>query len=166
MPTGKRLWDKEQWDLEVSTVCRRFKASGKFLSVLFKDAVNQRDHIATAIDEYSNMKRWWNDINRRRPKYPGKTVPVPICPPQIPHKLGWDWIRTSVVKDWRLTVWAMVWSFWNAAPCQLANTLTIRHGVTLQKPWIVDFHVGYRNFFYCDLMSVVSCYYWRLRHWT
>jgi hypothetical protein len=36
-----------------------------------------------------------------------KPVPVPLCPPQIPHGLTRAWIRTSVVKVRRLTAWAM-----------------------------------------------------------
>ena len=34
-------------------------------------------------------------------------VPVPHCPPQIPHGLTWDRTRTSAVGGWRLTAWAM-----------------------------------------------------------
>jgi hypothetical protein len=37
----------------------------------------------------------------------GKLVPVPLCPPQIPHGPTRDGTRTSTVRDRRLTVWAM-----------------------------------------------------------
>jgi hypothetical protein len=32
------------------------------------------------------MEHRWNEIDRGKPKYSGeKPVPVPLCPPQIPH---------------------------------------------------------------------------------
>jgi hypothetical protein len=36
-----------------------------------------------------------------------KPVPVPLCPPQIPHGLTQAWTRASAVTGWRLTTWAM-----------------------------------------------------------
>jgi hypothetical protein len=36
-----------------------------------------------------------------------KPVPVPLCPPQIPHGLTRDRTRASAVRAWRLTPWAM-----------------------------------------------------------
>ena len=36
-----------------------------------------------------------------------KPVPVPLCPPQIPHGLIWDRTRSSAVRGRRLTAWAM-----------------------------------------------------------
>jgi hypothetical protein len=36
-----------------------------------------------------------------------KPVPVPLCPPQIPHGLTRDRTRASAVGGWRLTAWAM-----------------------------------------------------------
>jgi hypothetical protein len=36
-----------------------------------------------------------------------KPVPVPLCPPQIPHRLTRDRTRASAVGCWRLTAWAM-----------------------------------------------------------
>jgi hypothetical protein len=36
-----------------------------------------------------------------------KPVPVPLCPPQIPHGLTRDWTRASAVRGRRLTAWAM-----------------------------------------------------------
>jgi hypothetical protein len=38
-----------------------------------------------------------------------KTFTMPLCPPQIPHGLAWDWVRASAVKGRRLTVWTMAW---------------------------------------------------------
>jgi hypothetical protein len=34
-------------------------------------------------------------------------VPVPLCPPQIPHDLTWDRTRAASVGSQRLTAWAM-----------------------------------------------------------
>jgi hypothetical protein len=36
-----------------------------------------------------------------------KPVPVPLCPPQIPHGLAWVWTWASGVRGWWLTVRAM-----------------------------------------------------------
>jgi hypothetical protein len=36
-----------------------------------------------------------------------KPVPVPLCPPQIPHGLARDRTRASAVEGLRLTAWAM-----------------------------------------------------------
>jgi hypothetical protein len=36
-----------------------------------------------------------------------KPLPVPLCPPQIPHGLTWDWSRASAVSGRWLTAWAM-----------------------------------------------------------
>jgi hypothetical protein len=33
-------------------------------------------------------------------------VPVPLCPPQIPHGITWDWTKASAVRGRRLTAWA------------------------------------------------------------
>jgi hypothetical protein len=45
------------------------------------------------------MEHRWNEIDRGKPKYwGGKPVPVPFCPPQIPHGLTWDRTRVSAVR--------------------------------------------------------------------
>jgi hypothetical protein len=37
------------------------------------------------------MEYRWNEIDRGKTEVPvGKPVPVPLCPPQIPHGLSWD----------------------------------------------------------------------------
>jgi hypothetical protein len=54
------------------------------------------------------MEHRWNETDRGKPKYSGeKPVPVPLCPPQIPHGLTWDRTRASAVRGRRLTAWAM-----------------------------------------------------------
>ena len=54
------------------------------------------------------MQHRWNEIDRGKPKYSGKKpVPLPLCPPQIPHWLTRDRTRASAVRGQRLTAWAM-----------------------------------------------------------
>jgi len=36
-----------------------------------------------------------------------KPVPLPLCPPQIPHGMAWDHTRALIVRGWQLTAWAM-----------------------------------------------------------
>ena len=43
------------------------------------------------------MEHRWNEIDR------GKPVAVPLCPPQIPHRLTRDQTRASAVIGRRLT---------------------------------------------------------------
>jgi hypothetical protein len=51
------------------------------------------------------MEHRWNEIVRGKPKYSGKKpVPVPLCPPQIPHGLTRD---QTAVWGCKLTAWAM-----------------------------------------------------------
>jgi hypothetical protein len=40
-----------------------------------------------------------------------KPVPVPFCPPNIPHDLTWARTRAPAVGSRRLTAWAMAWPF-------------------------------------------------------
>jgi hypothetical protein len=50
------------------------------------------------------MEHRWNEIDRGKRKYSGKKpVPVPLCPPQIPHGLTRDRTRASAVGGRRLT---------------------------------------------------------------
>jgi hypothetical protein len=52
------------------------------------------------------MEHRWIEIDREKPKYSGKKpVPVPLCSPQIPHRLRWDRTRASAVRGRRLTSW-------------------------------------------------------------
>jgi hypothetical protein len=45
------------------------------------------------------MEHRWNEIDMGKPKYAGeKPVPMPLCPPQIPHGLnagGMIFVRTK-----------------------------------------------------------------------
>jgi hypothetical protein len=49
-----------------------------------------------------------------------KPVPVPLCPPQIPHGLALDRTRSSAVGGRRLTAWAM------ARPIGVVSNLTMK----------------------------------------
>jgi hypothetical protein len=54
------------------------------------------------------MEHRWNGIDRGKQKNSRKKpVPVPLCPPQIPHGLTRDRTRASAVGGRRLTAWAM-----------------------------------------------------------
>jgi hypothetical protein len=54
------------------------------------------------------MEHHWNEIDRGKTEVLGEEpVPVPLCPPQIPHGLTRDRTRTFAVGDRRLTAWAM-----------------------------------------------------------
>jgi hypothetical protein len=54
--------------------------------MLFKDAVNCKEHLVVVIEKCMSMENWCNDIDRRNAKYVDeKTVPVPLCQSPIPH---------------------------------------------------------------------------------
>jgi hypothetical protein len=59
-----------------------------------------------------------------------KSVPVPLCPPQISHGLTRDRTRASAVRGRRLTAWAM------ARP-----SLTLLHTVSKPTPLPVNVFV-------------------------
>jgi hypothetical protein len=47
-----------------------------------------------------------------------KPVPVPLCPPQIPHGTTRDWTRASAVRGRWLTAWAMARSTFLLITCK------------------------------------------------
>jgi hypothetical protein len=50
----------------------------------------------------------WNAVDSGKPKNSWeKPVPVPLCPPQIPHGLTRARTRASAARDWRPTSWSM-----------------------------------------------------------
>jgi hypothetical protein len=53
------------------------------------------------------MEHRWNEIDRGKPKYSGKTCPSATFPPQIPHGLTRNRARASAVGSRRLTAWVM-----------------------------------------------------------
>jgi hypothetical protein len=53
-----------------------------------------------------------------------KPVPVPLCPPWIPHGLTGSWTQASIMGGHRLTAWAMAWLYVLRADsdCTLSQT--------------------------------------------
>ena len=51
-----------------------------------------------------NSERMWSDggMTENSEVLGDKPVPVPLCPPQIPHSLNWDRTRFSEVRGRRL----------------------------------------------------------------
>jgi hypothetical protein len=77
--------------------------------------------------------QWYEIIDGRTEVLGEKPVPVPLCPPQIPHGLTQDQTRAPVVGGQQLPARAMAHASW---------TLTDSQRKTLnQETWIVDFSV-------------------------
>jgi hypothetical protein len=74
---------------------------GLSLSAPFNDASSSLNHVTSVTDKSVSMEHWWNDIDRRKP------LPVPLCPPQVPRGLAWDWSWASAVGGQQLTSWDM-----------------------------------------------------------
>jgi hypothetical protein len=54
------------------------------------------------------MEHRWNEIDRGKTEVLGENpIPVPLCPPQIPHGPTLDRTRASAARGRRLTAWAM-----------------------------------------------------------
>ena len=63
----------------------------------FSSVVDCWEHSASAIGGWMGMENWRYGSDR------GKPVPVPLCPPQIPHGLAWARTTASEVWSRRLT---------------------------------------------------------------
>jgi hypothetical protein len=57
---------------------------------------------------HMSIEPWWSGIDGKIEELREKSIPAPLCPPQIPHGLTWD----SAVRGRQLTAWAM------AQPCR------------------------------------------------
>jgi hypothetical protein len=68
-----------------------------------------RRHIVHPLDDiYEYGEWWWNDIDRGKLKNSwDKPVPMPLCPPQIPHGLTQAQTGESAVRGRRQTACAM-----------------------------------------------------------
>jgi hypothetical protein len=106
-------------------------------------------------------------IDRGKPKNSEKKpVPVPLCPPQIPHGLTLVWTQASAVRGQRLTTWALARPFapsclTDARPLQsLAHFLTVflRLIITPISPlgWLIPV---FPADFLC--MAYSSLWWWR-----
>jgi hypothetical protein len=62
-----------------------------------------------------------------------KPVPVPLCPPQIPHGLTRDRTRASAVGGRRLTAWAMARSLTVSVLSQLQFLIRRSHLLSAQR---------------------------------
>jgi hypothetical protein len=61
----------------------------------------QEIHAALVVDEWMNMKQWWNDNERGKSKYMiEKLVPMPYCPPKVPYGQAWNRNQAPTVKIW------------------------------------------------------------------
>jgi hypothetical protein len=106
------------------------------------------------MDGYGALKEWYWQA---KTKVLGeKSVPVPLCPPQIPHEVAWDWTQASEVRDLQATAWAMAmpladcWSYKQTAledklvhvgqntECHLIHDdlSTITHSQQNAKTWL------------------------------
>jgi hypothetical protein len=68
---------------------------------------------------YCSSPRWYMSIKShggmiltgKTEEHREKPVPVPRCPPQIPHGLTHVWTQASTVRGWQLTAWPMVQAY-------------------------------------------------------
>jgi len=59
------------------------------------------------VDEWMNVKQWWNDNDRGKSKYMiEKLVPTPYCPPKVPHGQALNETQAPTVKIWQLNAFA------------------------------------------------------------
>jgi hypothetical protein len=79
-----------------------------------------------------NMEQRWNDTDRGKTEGLGeKPVPVPLCPPQIPHGLTWLRNRASSVRSRRLTAWAISRT---VLPVTVSSVFWIMFLISNQRP--------------------------------
>jgi hypothetical protein len=70
--------------------------------VLFNNPVNCFDYIVSIIDVWNvGMEQLWNDINRRKLKYPEKTLFY--CYPDYNKSQDWTWAYTVATNTWTMT---------------------------------------------------------------
>jgi hypothetical protein len=75
-------------------------------NALFKHAVQCWDYIVSRrwTNLYPALVEWcWQ---RKTEDLWEKPVVIPLCPPQIPHGLAWDWSWVSAARGRQLTAWA------------------------------------------------------------
>jgi hypothetical protein len=82
-----------------------------YIRTLQYNAVDSFDYVASVTVELMGTQHWWNNTNRRKPKFSekNKPVPVPLLPPQIPHWLVWDQTRVSKLRGKHLAIQATAW---------------------------------------------------------
>ena len=61
------------------------------ICVMINDGVRCYDCVMSVIDKLLSMENWRYDSDVEKAEYVGKkSVPMPLCPLQIPHFLAWD----------------------------------------------------------------------------
>jgi hypothetical protein len=76
-------------------------------SVLLYDSPNFERYIASVVDDWKmSVSNGEMIITEETKVLLQKTVPVPLCPPQIPHSLARNRFRSSVVTGRQLTTWS------------------------------------------------------------
>ena len=128
-------------------------------------------------------------LTRENPRTWGKKpVPVPLCPPQIPHGLIWDRTRVSAVRGRRTTVWAMArpvsslstYFVFRVQVTSLRHALWPRHALGLlsilnYRSMLLAFVCKYRANWYtahnavkckiCDMLILVAGVACRIIQW-
>jgi hypothetical protein len=61
-----------------------------------------------------------------------KSVPVPLCPPHIPHRPAWNWTVASMVRVPQPTAWAITQPLVNMAK------VSLKHKGTAHENWGVQ----------------------------
>jgi hypothetical protein len=65
-----------------------------------------------------SIENWWNDMGRKNEALRENSVPMPLCPPQIPYGLAWDqtwtWCHTKswyILQNGDIARWVQVMCF-------------------------------------------------------
>jgi hypothetical protein len=90
---------------------------------------------------------WWKKRNWSTWR---KSVPVPLCPRQIPYELVWDWTRVTGVNRRRLNAWTTSLPRQLVASCLFLARSLLRISSTLKKEVILSYET--------------SANYWATRH--
>jgi hypothetical protein len=93
------------------------------------------------------MEHRWNEIDREK----SKPVPVPLCPPQIPHGLTRDRTRASVVGGRGLTAYAMARSL-----CSAKNDVNIEASIKIYNQPKQFFYVLYKSYIHSSFTLMVA----------
>jgi hypothetical protein len=121
--------------------------------------------IALMADKWNISKKyWWNDTDGKIQACGVKPVRVPLCVPQIPHRLAWYGTKSSAVKGRRLRAWDtarlqpmhMVIQFHNCKVIEAMPSGCAVSGVGLRPPDCWDCRFESRRGHGClSLVSVV-----------
>lgn len=76
------------------------------MCVLSNGGVNCCNYVALVINEWI-----WNIGRMTLTGEDRNTLPVPLCLPQIPHRLTWEWTGAYVLRGWQQTAWARYGSY-------------------------------------------------------